>query len=535
MLGVPRRALTTAGAAVCVFALLVAAQVVGGRGVLPSGPPVASARRTPPAVTAGTSSWIGLPTSRSGAGRTVATFPGPGPGSTSGEGGQDTDGGQGSSGGESTSAGETPENGTVPGATRIPMPGGLASALAEDAPLPRTPVLAAVLRGPLKAGAFQGSVSLDVRDALTGRDVYAVDARRPRIAASTTKVLTATAALAALGPGTHLVTSVVEGTTPDEIVLVGGGDVLLSGQHGQPDSVVGRAGLADLADATATSLRAAHRTTVAVRLDDDLFSGPAVSPSWSASDVLGGYVAPIMSVEVDAGRLSAGHYASRQSDPALTAATAFARLLSRRGITVTGAVARARAAGDAPVLGQVRSAPVSDLVEYTLTESDNTVAEALARLVARAGGRPTTFTDAGVAILDRLGQLGLDTTGARLTGGSGLARDTVIPASVLARALVLVSSAEHPQLRAVLTGLPVAAASGTLADRFVGPAQGAAAGDVRAKTGTLTGVSSLAGTVVDADGRLLTFSVLADRITDVNAARAALDTVASTLARCGCR
>jgi D-alanyl-D-alanine carboxypeptidase/D-alanyl-D-alanine-endopeptidase (penicillin-binding protein 4) len=74
-----------------------------------------------------------------------------------------------------------------------------------------------------------------------------------------------------------------------------------------------------------------------------------------------------------------------------------------------------------------------------------------------------------------------------------------------------------------------------LTDRFALTAQRSARGVVRAKTGTLRGVSSLAGTAVDADGRLLVFAVLADRVPDAQAARQALDDVASTLAGCGCR
>jgi D-alanyl-D-alanine carboxypeptidase/D-alanyl-D-alanine-endopeptidase (penicillin-binding protein 4) len=84
-------------------------------------------------------------------------------------------------------------------------------------------------------------------------------------------------------------------------------------------------------------------------------------------------------------------------------------------------------------------------------------------------------------------------------------------------------------------GLPVAGLTGTLADRFTGPGTRRAAGFVRAKTGTLLRVSTLAGTVVDAEGRLLAFAFMSDATRDIDASRIALDQAAAALAACGCR
>ncbi|MGH3869063.1 MAG: D-alanyl-D-alanine carboxypeptidase, partial [Pseudonocardiaceae bacterium] len=88
-------------------------------------------------------------------------------------------------------------------------------------------------------------------------------------------------------------------------------------------------------------------------------------------------------------------------------------------------------------------------------------------------------------------------------------------------------------LRPLLVGLPVAGGSGTLADRYHGPAAGGR-GWVRAKTGTLTGVNSLAGIVLDAEGRVLVFALLSNGPNPVSV-RPRLDTLAAGLRSCGCR
>ena len=93
----------------------------------------------------------------------------------------------------------------------------------------------------------------------------------------------------------------------------------------------------------------------------------------------------------------------------------------------------------------------------------------------------------------------------------------------------------HPGLRAVIRGPPVAGFLGLLQDRFdVAPA--AARGRVRAKTGTLTGVSGLAGIATDLDGNRMAFVVIADRIAVPRtlAARHALDLIAGALGACRC-
>jgi D-alanyl-D-alanine carboxypeptidase/D-alanyl-D-alanine-endopeptidase (penicillin-binding protein 4) len=88
----------------------------------------------------------------------------------------------------------------------------------------------------------------------------------------------------------------------------------------------------------------------------------------------------------------------------------------------------------------------------------------------------------------------------------------------------------------ILSGLPVAGFDGTLTTRYRKGPTSAAAGAVRGKTGTLDGVSALAGLVRTRGGRLLAFDLTADGVslTGTLQAQAALDRVATALASCGC-
>ncbi|WP_146211166.1 D-alanyl-D-alanine carboxypeptidase/D-alanyl-D-alanine endopeptidase [Quadrisphaera granulorum] len=425
----------------------------------------------------------------------------------------------------------------APGAAAEPAAPAALGALDPAAPRPDPGALAAAVGPLLGAAALRGSATASVVDATTGQVLLDDGAATPQEPASVAKLLTAAAALRVLGPDATIPTRVVAGAQPGQVVLVGGGDQLLAAGRGDPDAVVGRAGLADLADAVADSLRqrgAAAGSTVSVTLDDSLTGGsPQVEAGWGTGDIAAGYVAPLTSLAIDAGRLVPGRYAARSNDPGLDAARAFAGLLGQRGFTVAPAVERGGPASTGgALLGEVRSAPVADVVAQALAESDNTVAEGLARLVGAASGAPPGFASSAQAVMAAVSAADVDTTGAVLADGSGLGSGSAVPAAVFTS--LLSAAAREPELRPLLPALPVGGLSGTLEERFGQPGAAGAAGLVRAKTGSLTGVTSLVGTVVDADGRLLAFAVLADATGPTPAARDAVDAVAAALATCGC-
>ncbi|MFI2753087.1 D-alanyl-D-alanine carboxypeptidase/D-alanyl-D-alanine-endopeptidase [Cellulomonas sp. P22] len=419
----------------------------------------------------------------------------------------------------------------APGAVVGPEVGGVLGVLDATAPVPDAAVLQAKVDALVADARLGASVGVVLVDQLTGEVLAEHSATTGHTPASTAKVVTAAAALSRLGAGATLETRAVRGTG-DQVVLVGGGDVMLAAGAGDPAATNGRAGLADLADQTAAQLTLAGLTTVTLAVDDSLFSGPAVSPAWSPSDLTNGFVAPVTAIEVDIASLTDAEYPPRAADPSVAAAKQLATLLAERGITVTGTPTRATASAGAAVLGTVSSAPMGDIVDYFLHSSDNTVTEAVARLVAVEAGLPGSFEGASVAVLRAAAALGVDTTGAVLVDASGLGDGSALPPRMLAGLLQVASDPAHPELRRVMAGLPVAGLSGTLSDRYT---TSSARGMVRAKTGSLTGVTALAGTVVDADGRQLVFVVVADQTPPGQwGPRAAIDAFVTDLAACGC-
>jgi serine-type D-Ala-D-Ala carboxypeptidase/endopeptidase (penicillin-binding protein 4) len=423
---------------------------------------------------------------------------------------------------------------TAPGAVAAPDLAGTLPVLDADAPVPSSDVVAGLV-GDLVADARMGpSVGVVVADALTGEVVAAHEPDVPRTPASTAKLLTAVAALGSLGADATVATRVVRGADGG-IVLVGGGDMMLAPDAGDPGAVNGRAGLGDLARATARELALAGTTSVRLAVDDSLFTGPALSPTWDPSHLVNGFTAPITALAVDIAKTRTDlEYSPRQPDPVLSAAATFAAALTAAGVTVEGTPSRGRAPDDAPALAEVRSAPMGQVVDYFLHTSDNVITEVVGRLVAVDAGLPASFEGATQAVLAAVRAMGVDTAGARLSDCSGLGDGSALPAATVLDLLRLVVDPARPELRGVAVGMPLAGYSGTLADRYT---RSPAAGEVRAKTGSLAGVTSLAGTVVDDDGRALLFAVLADRTPSGGqpAPRAAIDAFVTRLAGCGCR
>jgi serine-type D-Ala-D-Ala carboxypeptidase/endopeptidase (penicillin-binding protein 4) len=480
-------------------------------------------------------------------------------------------------GGSTATAGPTRPTGGAT-ATASPSSTPVASAAAQtlvlapasDAgPAPTTAGLAAELSPLLRDKGLGKHVGGAVVDLSTGQLAYGSDASGAFAPASTTKLLTAAAALSTLGPQFRIQTKVVAGSAPGQIILVGGGDPTLS-TSAPAGFVPAPASISELAAATAAALRKAGTTKVTLGYDTTLFAGPRTAQTWPSTYVSTGVVAPVTALSLDEGRVGAivEGTAPRVPDPPVSAAEAFARRLTALGITVTGAptavtappapaapagstasqsaTGSASSAGASPsavpvapgsLLASVRSPALSDLVSWMLSTSDNDLAEAVAHLTAIAAGQPADFDGGVTAVTNAVGALGLPTGGLRLYDGSGLTGSTQGSPALLADVLAVADSPAHAVLRPLLTGLAVAGFSGSLTTRFDDPGTRQAAGLVRGKSGTLSTVSAIAGTVLDADGHELAFVFIADQVTPGTtlAARAALDRLAAAVAGCGCR
>lgn len=421
--------------------------------------------------------------------------------------------------------------------------------------------------------------SIAVRDALTGESLADRHSGRPVTPASTTKLLSAAAIVTALDPATTFTTRVVAGQEPGEVIIVAGGDMLLADGEGNPEGVAGHAGIADLAAQTATALRAGAQDAgddevgpVRVSLDLSHVPGPHALDTWSGHWVAEGWTGRI--VQLGRAQDRALPFNPSPQEPEQEVARVFRAALAAQGIDVVGTgedegdsnadsdngtdngtdgnnndngddevrAAVVTAPADAEQLAVVESAALRDVLALALATSDNAMFEQLARQGAVAAGHGADQASVTAWIHEvMVEELGLDLTAMRLVDASGLSDGTRLSMEVVADVLVAGADGSHPALQEVLAagGLPIAGYTGTLGNgmRFHLPVHAPAVGAARAKTGTLPGVTALAGTVVSADGRLLVFAVAADDIETGSAAIEAasvLDEIVAELARCGC-
>jgi D-alanyl-D-alanine carboxypeptidase/D-alanyl-D-alanine-endopeptidase (penicillin-binding protein 4) len=327
------------------------------------------------------------------------------------------------------------------------------------------------------------------------RTLYEVAADTPVIPASTLKLVTAATVLAHLDASETLRTTaersapVTDGVLAGDLWLVGGGDPVLATGPPPDGPGEGEAPVRTPVEALADRIVATGIRSVQGRVlgDESRYDALRGVPSWPARYQQRDEVGPLSALTVNDGFVPApGGGADAYPDPPAGAAAVLTQLLRARGVEVAGEPGSGVAPPEvATEVAAIDSPPVLALVGQMLRESDNGTAELLLKEVGhRVAGEGSTAAGAAVAE-ETLASLGLPMAGVDVVDGSGLDRGNQVTCRLL-----------HDLLRAVDAGgqveggLAVAGVTGTLARRFLDTP---VSGHLRAKTGSLNNVASLAG------------------------------------------
>lgn len=201
--------------------------------------------------------------------------------------------------------------------------------------------------------------------------------------------------------------------------------------------------------------------------------------------------------------------------PALMFVTMLRAALEKRGVVVTGqtrtidALARANAPLPSGTLVEVanrQSPPLSVIAAQTLKPSQNLYTELILRALGKAASIDPKQTSeaAGIAAVKSfLGVAGINPDKIVMIDGSGLSRGNLVTAEATLQLLVFMS--RHRDAAVFRDAQPIAGVDGTLRSRMKDTP---AAGNARAKTGTLGTANSLSGYVTSAAGERLAFSLM---------------------------
>jgi len=360
-----------------------------------------------------------------------------------------------------------------------------------------------------------GSSGAWVADATTGRELFVLRPNQPRTPASVEKLLTSSTVLARLGDQARLETTVsTDGALAEDGTLTGSLYV-----KGFGDPSFGTPGLRRLGSQLLQA--GIDRITGRIYGDESFFDSRRGLPSsrFRVSTDLG----PLSALSFNEGTLP-GYGFGFQSDPARFVAQRLRAYLRSRGVRNRRPASVGETPQNAHALTTVPSPRIGELIRHMNQISDNYFAETFLKgLGARFGAGGSTV--AGTTVVTRfLATLGVN---ARVLDGSGLSRgDAVAPAEV---GHLLVEAKNEPWFDPFYRSLSVAGRNGTLKKRM---RHTAAAGRCRAKTGTLNGVSALAGYCRARQAHTIAFALMMNGVS-VWRARRSQDRIAAALARYG--
>ncbi|MCC7195548.1 MAG: D-alanyl-D-alanine carboxypeptidase/D-alanyl-D-alanine-endopeptidase [Gemmatimonadaceae bacterium] len=352
--------------------------------------------------------------------------------------------------------------------------------------------------------------------------LYSRNAGKLFMPASNQKLLTGATALAQLGASYRFTTRFAS-TGPMDSVMRGDLVVFGTGDPTFSDTLQGgdyRNAFRAMADSIAT--RGIRRIAGALVRGGPAFTDAQCGYGWELDDLDEPYAACVDELFVNEGYQRVRRV-RRNGDSATVAAairdprgaffSALSEALAERGIAVAGGTDTLRVVADsglAPVF-TLRSVELPAILARMLKPSQNQVAELLFKTLGRERTGVGTADSARRVVERQLVAWGADTAGFAVRDGSGMSRhDYVTPETIIR---VLDEMRRAPTFPLWYAAMPVAGVDGTLENRMRGTA---AAGNVRAKTGTVDKARSLSGYVTAADGRMLEFSFLCNNFTVPN-------------------
>ncbi|GAA3337157.1 D-alanyl-D-alanine carboxypeptidase/D-alanyl-D-alanine-endopeptidase [Curtobacterium pusillum] len=375
-------------------------------------------------------------------------------------------------------------------------------------------------------GAFEGYVM----NAKTGEVLFSRNGDKAAQTGSVMKTLTTATALAVLG-GDHRIPTTVTKESGGAIALVGHGDATLSA--GGATVYPGAPTLGQLAQQVKAKLGNTPVTTI---VTDDTYwnDADAWDPTWPVSERTIGYQPNVTALMVDGDRANPGAATSpRSTDPVGRAGSLFRTALANAGVAgAANAQIVKRATTSTDTIASVSSQPVSTLIGQMIPNSDNTLAEMLARVSSKESGSNGSAASLTSVYEAALRSYGVDPSGIVIKDGSGESASNAVSPNFVAHLMVQVAAGAKG-LGTLANALPVSGQSGTLASRFTG-ANAVARGKVHAKTGWIDSANTLGGYIDAADGSRLTFAFYAIGSSRA-AALPALDAVTAATYSCGSR
>ena len=326
-------------------------------------------------------------------------------------------------------------------------------------------------------------------DPSTGESIFEYSADSLRMPASLLKIISAVALLDYVEPDFRFTTEILTGAEPNTLIIAGSLDPWME-RNGVLAIKMGRASLPKLVK---TALK---------KLDSD--NG-----------------APIKTLNI---KYSKMHY----PDLDFVKSQFVARNVK---VTTTRITSEEASLSSKESIAVFQSPPMQKIMDWMLIWSDNTLGNRMAMYASMKAG--FGYSESGIqeTFVKTLNNLDIDSTGLVAVDGSGLSRLNRVSAQMLAE--LLLKTYDNEKYRIIYGGLPVGGVNGTMRNRFVSSAP-KAIGLVRTKTGSLTGVVSLAGYVQGGDREYI-FVAIADQIpkypSAARAARIALDKVLAKFAK----